>query len=71
MVSWGAAEGDLGDTGRDLLHFKLTKNGAAYQATMTQLAVGFDHPIDAALVGKMLYVLDWSGKGTIWEVTLP
>jgi len=71
MVSWGAAEGDLADQGRDLLHVKLTKSGDTYQASMTQLAVGFDHPIDAALVGKMLYVLDWSGKGTIWEVTLP
>jgi glucose/arabinose dehydrogenase len=71
MVSWGAAEGNLADQGRDLLQIKLTKNGDTYQATMTQLAVGFDHPIDAALVGKMLYVLDWSGKGTIWEVTLP
>ena len=71
IVSWGAAEGSLGDPGRDLLHVKLTKTGDTYQATMTQLVVGFDHPIDAALVGKNLYVLDWSGKGTIWEVTLP
>ncbi len=71
IVSWGAAEGDLGDPGRDLLHIKLTKTGDTYQATMTQLVVGFDHPIDAALVGKNLYVLDWGGKGTIWEVTLP
>ena len=71
IVSWGAAAGNLADQGRDLLHLKLTKTGDTYQATMTQLAVGFDHPIDAALVGKKLYVLDWSGKGTIWEVTLP
>ena len=71
MLSWGAAAGNLGDQGRDLLHLKLTKTGDTYQANMTQLAVGFDHPIDAALVGKTLYVLDWGGKGTIWEVTLP
>ena len=71
IVSWGAAAGTLGDEGRDLLHLKLTKTGDTYQATMTQLVVGFDHPIDAALVGKNLYVLDWGGKGTIWEVTLP
>ena len=71
ILSWGAAAGTLGDQGRDLLHLKLTKAGDTYQATMTQLAVGFDHPIDAALVGKNLYVLDWGGKGTIWEVTLP
>ena len=71
MVSWGAAAGSLADQGRDLLHLKLTKKGDTYEASMTQLVTGFDHPIDAALVGKMLYVLDWSGKGTIWEVTLP
>jgi hypothetical protein len=71
MVSWGAATGNLTDQGRDLLHIKLTKKGDTYEATITQLVTGFDHPIDAALVGKMLYVLDWSGKGTIWEVTLP
>ena len=71
MVSWGAAAGNLADQGRDLLHLKLTKKGDSYEASMTQLVTGFDHPIDAALVGKMLYVLDWSGKGTIWEVTLP
>ena len=71
MVSWGAAAGNLADQGRDLLHLKLTKKGAAYEASMTQLVSGFDHPIDAALVGKLLYVLDWSGKGTIWELTLP
>jgi glucose/arabinose dehydrogenase len=71
IVSWGAAAGNLPDQGRDLLHLKLTKNGDTYQAAMTQLVVGFDHPIDAALVGKKLYVLDWGGKGTIWEVSLP
>jgi glucose/arabinose dehydrogenase len=71
ILSWGAAAGDLADQGRDLLHLKLTKSGDTYQANMTQLITGFDHPIDAALIGKQLYVLDWGGKGTIWEVTLP
>jgi glucose/arabinose dehydrogenase len=71
MLSWGAAAGNLPDPGRDLLHVKLTKKGDVYEANMTQLAVGFDQPIDAALIDKRLYVLDWSGKGTIWEVTLP
>jgi len=71
MLSWGAAEGDLADQGRDLLHIKLTKAGDTYQANMTQLVTGFDFPIDAALIGKKLYVLDWGGKGTIWEIALP
>ncbi len=71
ILSWGAAEGSLPDPGRDLLAVKLTKAGATYQAKVNQLVVGFDNPIDAALLGKKLYVLDWGGKGTIWEVSLP
>jgi hypothetical protein len=71
MVSWGAAEGSLPDPGRDLLDVKLTKAGATYQVKITQFVVGFDNPIDAALLGKKLYVLDWGGRGTIWEVSLP
>ncbi|MFL5802051.1 MAG: PQQ-dependent sugar dehydrogenase [Roseiflexaceae bacterium] len=71
LVSWGAAAGNLPDPGRDLLDVKLTKTGDTYQAKVTQLAIGFDYPVDAALLGKKLYVLDWGGKGTIWEVSLP
>jgi hypothetical protein len=70
-VSWGAAAGNLPDQGRDLLYLKLTKTGDTYQMQATQLAVGFDHPIDQALIGNKLYVLDWGGKGAIWEVALP
>ena len=71
IMSWGAAAGDLPDPGRDLLSIKLTKLDDSYQATVTQLAVGFNQPVDAALLQNKLYVLDWGGKGTIWEVTLP
>jgi glucose/arabinose dehydrogenase len=71
VLSWGAAEGDLPDPGRDLLHVELTKHGERYEARVTQLVVGFDRPIDGVLVGKRLYVLDWGGAGAVWEVTLP
>lgn len=71
ILSWGAAAGDLPDQGRDLLDIKLTKLKDSYQAKMTQLVVGFDHPIDADLIQNRLYVLENGGKGTIWEVTLP
>jgi glucose/arabinose dehydrogenase len=71
ILSWGAAAGNLSDPGRDLLHLKLTKTDSTYQAQATQLVVGFDHPVDGALLGKKLYVLDYGGKGSIWEVTLP
>ena len=71
MLSWGAAAGTISDPGRDLLHVKLIKNNDQYTVQMTQLAVGFDHPVDGALVGKKMYVLDYNNKGSIWEVTLP
>ena len=54
-----------------LLDLKLSKAGDNYQAKMTQLVVGFDYPVDGALLGNKIYVLDYGGKGSIWEVTLP
>ena len=63
MVSWGAAAGNLADQGRDLLHIKLTKKGDTYEATMTQLVTGFDHPIDAALVAKSCMCSIGAAKG--------
>jgi glucose/arabinose dehydrogenase len=71
ILSWGAAAGNLADQGRDLLDLKLAKAGDNYQAKMTQLVVGFDYPVDGALLGNKIYVLDYGGKGSIWEVTLP
>jgi glucose/arabinose dehydrogenase len=71
ILSWGAAAGNLSDKGRDLLDVKLTKVNGQYQAKMTQLVVGFDSPVDGALLGNKLYVLDYAGKGSIWEVALP
>lgn len=71
VVSWGAVAGTLSDRGDDLLHLKLTKAGDEYQAQVTQIARGFNDPIDSVLVGNKLYVLDFGGDGAIWEVTLP
>jgi hypothetical protein len=71
MVSWGAAAGDLPDTGRDLLSIKATKIGDNYQIETKQIAVGFNFSVDAVLLGKKLYVLDWGGDGFIWEVSMP
>jgi glucose/arabinose dehydrogenase len=71
ILSWGAAAGNISDKGRDLLHIELTKTGGQYRAKMTQLVVGFDYPVDGALLGNKMYVLDYGGKGSIWEITLP
>ena len=71
VVSWGAAGGPQTDRGQDLLMLKLTKKGDAYSMTATQIAKGFSNPMDAVLDGKMLYVLDFGGRGAIWEITFP
>ena len=69
LLSWGAAGGSLTDRGQDLLHLKLTKEGDNYSAVTTQIARGFKNPIDAVLIENRLYVLEFSGDSTIWELT--
>ena len=37
----------------------------------SKLVVGFNHPIDAEIIGNTVYVLEYGGKQSIWAVTLP
>jgi glucose/arabinose dehydrogenase len=69
LLSWGAAGGTLTDQGEDLLHLQLTKRGDNYEAVTTQIARGFNNPIDAVLIENRLYVLDFGQDGTLWELT--
>ncbi|HUG33510.1 MAG TPA: PQQ-dependent sugar dehydrogenase [Anaerolineales bacterium] len=69
LLSWGSAGGTLTDRGQDLLHLQLTKNGDNYEAVTTQIASGFNNPIDSVLIGNRLYVLDYGSGGTLWELT--
>jgi hypothetical protein len=74
VLSWtGANDSALlapfGETGEDLLHLDLQKNGDAYEATVTQIMRGFQNPIDAVLVDNKLYVIDFGGDRMLWEVT--
>ena len=68
---WGIERPTLSDTGQDLLHLDLSRQGDRYEARVTQIARGFDHPIDSVLIGNALYVLEYGGAGAIWEITLP
>ena len=69
VLSWGAAGGDLSDKGQDLLHVALSKGDDGYSAVTTQIARDFKHPIDALLIDNRLYVLEFDGQSTIWELT--
>lgn len=63
---------DLNDPGEDLVHMGLTpaETEAGYTTTVTRIAKGFDHPIDAVLKGNTIYV---AGRGSeaLWAVELP
>jgi glucose/arabinose dehydrogenase len=67
VASWGSAGGTLSDRGQDLL---LLRAAGAQQISVTRIARGFNRPIDAVLQGNVLYVLDWEGDGSVWEITI-
>ncbi|MCS7056384.1 MAG: PQQ-dependent sugar dehydrogenase [Thermoflexales bacterium] len=71
LLSWGAVGGPQTDNGQDLLLIRLTKAGNAYRMSAEQIVVGFHNPIDSALIGDKLYVLDYGGRGAIWEIDFP
>jgi glucose/arabinose dehydrogenase len=68
ILSWGAAGGTFSDSGHDLLHMQLTREGDNYKAVTTQIARDFQNPIDSVLIDNKLYVLDFA-TGAIWELT--
>lgn len=69
LVSWGSAGGTLTDRGQDLLHLRLTREGDTYTAVTEQIARDFKNPIDALLIDNRLYILEFGGDGTLWELT--
>jgi hypothetical protein len=71
LLSWGnpaARNPTFTDTGQDLLHLQLTTDGVVYSVRATPLVRGFHHPIDSALLGRTLYILEWGGVGTLWAL---
>jgi Glucose / Sorbosone dehydrogenase len=79
MLSWTlgdplgqAVAGPFQDASQDLLNLNLTKIGQInYQLQATRIVGGFNHPIDAEIIGNKIYVLEYGGTQGIWEVTLP
>lgn len=78
VLGFGTGSNALGDPGNDLLHLDLEKNEVEqrYEVTVTRLVENFSGgrfdrgPVDAALVGNKLYVLE-TGAPNLWEITLP
>ncbi|MFO1128588.1 MAG: PQQ-dependent sugar dehydrogenase [Rhodospirillales bacterium] len=78
MLSWtkGDPSGDtragpFKDPGQDLLHLQLTKTATGYTLRATRIVGKFNQPVDAEIIGNHIYVLDYAGTQSIWDVTLP
>lgn len=78
MLSWtpGNADGEpasgpFHDPSEDLLHLNLFKSGDNYSAYVTRLVQGFDRPVDSAIIGNRIYVLEYGGGRGLWEITMP
>jgi glucose/arabinose dehydrogenase len=66
-----AVAGPIRDAGEDLLHLDLAKAGESYTLRARSVVCGFLNPIDTEIAGGKLYVLEFGGTGTIWEITTP
>jgi Glucose / Sorbosone dehydrogenase len=79
MLSWTpgdplgqAVAGPFHDASQDLLNLNLMKIGQSnYQLQTTRIVGGFNHPIDAEIIGNKIYVLEYGGTQGIWQVTIP
>lgn len=64
--------GPFKDPSQDLLNLKLSKIGNNnYQVRTTRIVTGFSNPIDAEIIGNKIYVIEFGGNQSIWEVTMP
>ena len=64
-------QGPFRDAGQDLLFLDLSRTGEGYQVRAQSLVCGFLNPIDAEILNGKLYVLEYGGSGTVWEITTP
>lgn len=74
LSPWGSPSVFV-DPARDLLHLQLEYNAAIdnYEMSATRIVEGFYLPVDAELVGNVLYVIEsaQSGGQQLWRLELP
>jgi glucose/arabinose dehydrogenase len=64
--------GPFFDPSQDMLDLDLTRLGTTnYQARVTRIVGGFNAPVDAEIIGNRIYVIEYGGNQSIWEVTFP
>ena len=78
ILGWTAGDatgssgtGPFRDASQDLLFLELQRSGESYRVRSTSLVCGFRNPIDAEIRGDRLYVLEYGGNGSVFEITLP
>ncbi|MBT8402039.1 MAG: T9SS type A sorting domain-containing protein, partial [Rhodothermia bacterium] len=73
VLSWTSPSDRLlspfGDEGGDLLQLDLQQSGDNYEAVVERIVRGFSNPIDAVLVGDVMYVLEFGGSRRILEIS--
>ena len=62
---------ELGDPAEDLLHLEMQKEPDRYVMKSYRIVAGFRRPIDAVLVGRRMYVIDYGTPSPLWEITFP
>jgi glucose/arabinose dehydrogenase len=65
------AQGPFRDASQDLLFLDLQRTAAGYEVRAQSLVCGFLNPIDTEILNGRLYVLEFGGAGTVWEITTP
>jgi len=63
--------GPFRDAGQDLVFLGLQRTAAGYEAHAQSVVCGFLNPIDSEIVNGRIYVLEFGGTGTVWEITTP
>jgi glucose/arabinose dehydrogenase len=69
--SGDSVAGPFRDAGQDLVFLDMTRVGDGYEVRAESVVCGFLNPIDTEILDGRLYVLEFGGSGTIWEVTAP
>jgi hypothetical protein len=64
-------QGPFRDAGQDLLYLDLQRTAEGYSVRAESLVCGFLNPIDTEILNGRLYVLEFGGAGTVWEITTP
>ena len=72
MLGWTGAESDLlspyAGEGEDLLHLEMIWESGNVAVATRQIVTGFQNPIDAELVGDVLYVLEYGSDSRVWRI---